>query len=221
MIGRVPRHTSLGDDIQPGDLFVFIPGAIASGFLISLGLLAGDAYRGVRGDSGNRRRIRSSSAVAADEIRDGAGAGRRASRGLRRPAVYGIVSLTAFALVLLGLPGATWNFINPVGYISDIGWIWALSLLLIIGFAVVGFHSLRLAPGWLPFIVVLLGLGITVRFAIGNESDTLRFGLIIVGIVVVVVGVLLAWRSETGTTQRDVPPSVRPLLARTPLSRAE
>jgi hypothetical protein len=221
MIGRVPRHTSLGDDVDPGDLFVFIPGAIASGFLISLGLLAGDAYRGVRGDSGNRRRIRSSSAVIADEIRDGAGAGRSAVHGLRRPAVYGTVSLAAFALVLLGIPGATWNFANPVGYISDIGWIWALSLLLIIGFAVVGFHSLRLAPGWRPFIVILLGLGVVARFAFGNESDTLRSGLIIAGLVTVAVGAVLAWHSRTGSTHTDVPPSVRPLLARTPLSRTE
>jgi hypothetical protein len=221
MIGRVPRHTSLGDDIQPGDLFVFIPGAIASGFLISLGLLAGDAYRGVRGDSGNRRRIRSSSAVVADEIRDGAGAGRRASHGLRRPTVYGIVSLAAFALVLLGIPGATWNFVNPVGYISDIGWIWALSMLLIIGFAAVGYQSLRLAPQWLPFIVILLGMGVALRFAIGNEPIYLRVGLIVVGLVAVVVGVALAWRSRSRSGGVDVPPSVRPLLARTPLTRVE
>jgi hypothetical protein len=131
------------------------------------------------------------------------------------------VSLAAFALVLLGIPGATWNFANPVGYISDIGWIWALSMLLIIGFAVVGFHSLRLAPEWLPFIVILLGLGVVVRFAIGSESDTLRFGLVIVGLVTVVVGVILAWRSRSRGTQTDVPPSARPLLARTPLSRTD
>jgi hypothetical protein len=159
--------------------------------------------------------------VAADEIRDGAGAGRRASHGLRQPAVYGIVSLFAFALVLLGIPGATWNFVNPVGYISDIGWIWALSMLLIVGFAVVGFHSLRLAPEWLPLIVVALGLGVTVRFAIGSESSTLRIGSIIVGVVTMAVGGTLAWRSRTQSREVEVPPSVRPLLARTPLSRAE
>ena len=221
MIGRVPRHTSLGDDIDPGGLFVFIPGAIASGFLISLGLLAGDAYRGIRGDSGNKRRIASSSAVVADEIRFGAGAGRGANHGLRRPAAYGVVSLTAFALVLLGIPGATWNFVNPVGYISDIGWIWALSMLLIVGFAVVGFQSLRIAPQWLPLIVILLGLGIAARFAVGSESDTLRISLVLVGVVTMAVGAVLQWRSRTPGREIDVPPSVRPLLARTPLSRTE
>jgi hypothetical protein len=221
MIGRVPRHTSLGDGIDPDALFVFIPGAIASGFLISLGLLAGDAYRGVRGDSGNRRRIRNSGAVIADEVREGAGAGRKAGHGLRRPAVYGIVSLASFALVTLGIPGATWNFLNPAGYISDIGWIWALSLLLIIGFAVLGVQTLRLAPQWLPFTVVMLGLGITIRFAAGNETGPLKIGPIVLGLVTMAVGSGLGWRARATSRSVDVPPSVRPLLVRTPLARPE
>lgn len=221
MIGRVPRHTSLGDGIDPNGLFVFIPGAIASGFLISLGLLAGDAYRGVRGDSGNQRRIRNSSAVVADEIRDGAGAGRRASHGLRQTAVYGVVGLASFGLVTLGIPGATWNFFNPVGYISDIGWIWALSLLLIGGFAVLGVQTLRLAPRWLSITVIFLGLGIAARFAVGNESGPLRAGLVVLGVVIVAAGVGIAWRARAIRRDVDVPPSIRPLLARTPLARPE
>ena len=221
MIGRVPRHTSLGDDVDPGGLFVFIPGAIASGFLISLGLLAGDAYRGVRGDSGNRRRVSINGAVVADEVRDGAGAGRRSRYGLRPPAVYGIAGLVSFALVALGIPGATWNFLNPVGYISDIGWIWAVSLLLIIGFGVVGFQTLRLAPQWLPLTVIALGLGTTVRFLIGTESETLRTGLAVFGVAVMAVGAVLAWRTRRRTIGSDVPPSVRPLLVRTPLARTD
>jgi len=200
MIGRVPRHTSLGDGIDPNGLFVFIPGAIASGFLISLGLLAGDAYRGVRGDSGNQRRIRN---------------------GLRRSAVYGVVGLASFGLVTLGIPGATWNFFNPVGYISDIGWIWALSLLLIGGFAVLGVQTLRLAPRWHSITVVFLGLGIAARFAVGNESGPLRAGLIVLGVVVVAAGAGFAWRARAIRRGVDVPPSVRPLLARTPLARPE
>lgn len=221
MIGRVPRHTSLGDGIDPDALFVFIPGAIASGFLISLGLLAGDAYRGVRGDSGNRRRVRSSSAAIADEVREGAGAARKASHGLRRPAVYGIVSLASFALVTLGIPGATWNFLNPVGYISDIGWIWALSLLSIIGFAVLGVQTLRLVPQLLPFTVVILGLGITLRFALGAETGVLKIGPIVLGFVIMAVGLGLGWRARATSRGVDVPPSVRPLLVRTPLTRTE
>ncbi|GMQ94405.1 MAG: hypothetical protein BMS9Abin12_1895 [Acidimicrobiia bacterium] len=221
MIGRVPRHTSLGDGIDPDGLFVFIPGAIASGFLISLGLLAGDAFRSVRGDSGNQRRIRNSAAVIADEVREGAGAGRRAGNGLRRPAVYGIVSLISLALVVIGIPGATWNFLNPVGYISDIGWIWALSLLIVIGFGIVGVQTHRLVPGWLPLTVALLGLGFAIRFAVGSETGALKIWLIAFGLVTVGVGAILAWRAREKSRDVDVPPSVRPLLARTPLASPE
>jgi len=55
MIGRVPRHTSLGDDIQPGDLFVFIPGAIASGFLQTKSVTARAPVAERATDSGGRR----------------------------------------------------------------------------------------------------------------------------------------------------------------------
>ncbi len=131
------------------------------------------------------------------------------------------MSLASLALVTLGIPGATWNFLNPVGYISDIGWIWALSLLLIIGFAFLGVQTFRLAPQWLPFTVIMLGLGITIRFVAGNETGLLRIGPIIVGLVTMTVGAGLAWRSRATARDVDVPPSVRPLLVRTLLARSE
>jgi hypothetical protein len=131
------------------------------------------------------------------------------------------VGLASFALVTLGIPGATWNFLNPVGYISDIGWIWALSLLLIIGFALLGVQMLRLAPRWLSVTVIILGLGTVVRFAVGSETGALKIGLIVLGLVVMAVGSVLAWRARAEGIGVDVPPSVRPLLARTPLARPE
>lgn len=221
MIGRVPRHTSLGDDVDPGGLFVFIPGAIASGFLISLGLLAGDAFRSVRGDAGSVRRVTSSGAVIADEVRDGAGASRSTRDGLRHRGVYGIVSLLSFSLVALAAPGATWNFVNPVGYISDIAWIWAISLIAVIGFAVLGVQTLRLAPEWAPIIMVTLGLGLVVRFALGNEPEAVAGVLIGVGLLIATLGPIATWRTRRHAGVTDVPPSVRPLLARTPLARSE
>jgi hypothetical protein len=221
MIGRVPRHTSLGDDVDPGGLFVFIPGAIASGFLISLGLLAGDAFRNVRGDTGSVRRVTSSGAVIADEVRGGAGASRSTSNGLRHRAVYGIVSLISFSLVALAVPGATWNFLNPVGYISDIGWIWAVSLIAVIGFAVLGVQTLRLAPEWAPIIMAILGLGLVIRFALGNESEAVAGVLIGIGFLIATIGPTATWRTRRRAGLTDVPPSVRHLLARTPLARPE
>ena len=221
MIGRVPRHTSLGDEIDPGGLFVFIPGAIASGFLISLGLLAGDAFRSVRGDAGSIRRVRTSGAVIADEVRDGASAGRRTTEGLRHRAVYGVVSLLSFALVAFVVPGATWNFINPVGYISDIAWIWAVSLVAVVGFAVLGVQTLRLAPEWTPIIFAILGVGMTSRFALGDEPQAVGGVLIGVGLLIATLGPIATWRARQRDTVTDVPPSVRPLLVRTPLARSD
>jgi hypothetical protein len=153
MIGRVPRHTALGDGVDPDVLSVFIPGALASGFLISMGLLIGDAFRKVRGDTGADRRVMHTGAAVSDEVRSGAGASRQTDSGLRPRWVYGVVSGLSLGLVLAVVPGATWNFLNPGGYISDISWIWVLSLLVVLGFAVIGVQTLRIAPEWLPFIL--------------------------------------------------------------------
>jgi len=221
MIGRVPKHTSFGDDVDPGGLFVFIPGAIASGFLISVGLLIGDAFQRVRGTVGMDRRIQGAAAVVADECRDGAGAGRKTPYGLRKRWVYGVVSLFSLTLVALGVPGVTWNFLNPVGYIADIGWIWAISLLVVLAFGVLGVQSLRLAPEWLPFIVAALGLGLSVRFLLGSEPTGLRVVLVVSGLAIAVVGATATWRVRRRRRIVDVSPSVRPLLLRTPLARSE
>jgi hypothetical protein len=221
MIGRVPRHTSLGDDLDPGGLFVFIPGAIASGFLIPLGLLAGDAFRSVRGDAGTTRRVTNSGAVIADEVRDGARAGRRTTTGLRHRSVYGVVSLLSFAIVALAVPGATWNFMNPVGYISDIAWIWAVSMIAVVGFAVLGVQSLRLAPEWMPIIVAILGVGMAARFALGDEPEAIGGVLVGLGLLIATIGPIATWRARRHAGVTDVPPSVRPLLTRTPLSRSK
>ena len=219
MIGRVPRHTSLGDDVDPGGLFVFIPGALASGFLISIGLLVGDAFRKLRGDAGTERRVKHTGAAVADEVRAGAGASRRTVSGLRPSPVYGVVSGISFALVILVVPGATWNFVNPVGYISDIGWIWAVSLLLVLGFVFLGVQTLRVAPEWLPVIIAALALGFTLRFALGGEPPILKGVLIVSGLAVATVGIASTWRLRERRGRTDVPPSARPILTRTPLTR--
>jgi hypothetical protein len=218
MIGRVPKHTALGDDVDPGGLFVFIPGALAGGFLISLGLLVGDAIRKLRGDTGIERRVKHTGAAVADEIRTGAGASRRTESGLRPRAVYGAVSAISLALVVLVVPGATWNFFNPDGYIQNVGWVWAVSMLAVIGLWVLGVKTLRLAPEWLPGIIAALGLAFSVRFAFGSEPVLSRTALIVFGLLVALVGSALTWRMRGRRHRTDVPPSVRPLLTRTPLS---
>ena len=219
MIGRVPRHTTLGDGVEPGGLFVFIPGALVGGFLISMGLLIGAALRKLRGDAGTERRVIHTAAAVADEVRAGAGAARLTDSGLRPRAIYGVVAGISLALVLLAIPGATWNFLNPGGYISDISWIWAISMVFVLVFAVVGVQVLRLAPEWLPVIILGLGLAFAVRFMLGSDPVISRTVLIVSGLAAGAIGAGATWRLRRRRHRIDVPPSVRPLLVRTPLSR--
>ncbi len=220
MIGRVPRHRSLGDNIDPSGLFVFIPGALVGGFLISLGLLVGDALRRVRGNAAAERRVVLTGAALSEEVRSGAGAARRTESGLRSRRVYGVVAGLCLALVLLVVPGATWNFLNPEGYISNISWIWAISMVLALVFAYIGVQVLRLAPEYTPVIFLALGLAIAVRFAAGNEPVISRTVLIIIGLAIGATGAGATWKLRRRRNQVDVPPSVRPLLSSTPLGRA-
>jgi hypothetical protein len=129
------------------------------------------------------------------------------------------VSAISFALVVMVVPGATWNFVNPEGYISDIGWIWAVSRLLVLGFVVLGIQTLRLAPEWLPVIIAVIGVGFALRFALGGEPVILRGVLIVLGLVTATVGAASTWRMRDRRDRTDVPPSVRPVLTRSPLTR--
>jgi hypothetical protein len=219
MIGRVPKHTALGDDVDPGGLFVFIPGALVSGFLVSIALLISDAVRKIRGGPGSDRRVKHTAAAVADEVRSGAGASRQTTAGLRSRWVYGVVSAISFALVAIVVPGATWNYLNPGGYIEDIGWIWAVSMILVFGFAVLGVQTIRLAPEWLPIILGVTGVGIAVRFALGSEPVVSRTALVVFGFVFAIVGVASTWHMRKHRERNNVPPSARPILTRSPLTR--
>jgi hypothetical protein len=134
--------------------------------------------------------------------------------------VYGIVSAVSFGLALLVIPGATWNFFNPGGYISNISWIWAVSMVLTLGVAILGVRTLHLAPEWLPVIIGMLGLGFAGRFLFGSELIVTRTALVTIGLVTGAVGMAMTWRVRRDRNRIDIPPSVRPLLTRTPLSRA-
>lgn len=155
----------------------------------------------------------------ADEIRAGPGASRQTESGLRPRWVYGAVAGISLGLVILVIPGATWNYLNPGGYIQNVGWIWAVSMLGAIGFLTLGVQTIRLAPEWLPGIIAALGVGFAVRFAFGSEPAVNRTALIGLGLLIVIAGIVMAWLIRGRHNRTDVPPSVRPLLTRTPLSR--
>lgn len=217
MIGRARHHHGWADDVDPFVLRVFIPGALASGFLVSVGLLLGDALRKLRGDGAARRRVALAGAALAEEVRCGAGAGRRSSAGLRPRAVYGVVGLASMGLVAGVAPGAAGNFLAPGGYLSDISWIWAASTLGALAFAAVGVQTLRVAPEWVPVTVGIVGAGVLVRFTLGPEPVGTRLAVIAVVGVVAPVLAAATWRLRGRRGRTDVPPSVRALLAATPL----
>lgn len=219
MIGRVPRHRSPADDVDPGSLFVFIPGALASGLLASIALLLADAVRKLRGDTGARRRVRLTSAALSEEIRTGAGASRSVAAGLRPRPVYGITAGVALGIAIAVAPGATWNFLDPGGYISDIAWMWALSMLGVLVCLTAGIQLMRVAPEWLPIWALAATLGLVARFAFGPESASTRYTIMAISVSAGALVTALTWRLRRRRQLIDIPPASRALLAATPLGR--
>jgi hypothetical protein len=196
---------------------VFVPGALAGGLLVSLGLLGADLFAKVRGDSGARRAVTTTAAVAAADVRFGHGASLQVTTGLRNRTSYALVALLAGALIALAIPGTAWNYLNPGGYISDIGWIWAVSLLVVIALGVVAAVALRLAPGFAPVLALVIGVGSIARFTIGPEDAPLDLVLglgIPVTLMATVGAVVWARKARPG-----VPTWTRPLLRSTPLGQ--
>jgi len=198
-------------------LAVFVPGALAGGLLVSIALLVGDLVRRVRGDRSSRRAVDIAASATADEVRFGHGCSRAAGQGLRDGFVYGIVALVSLAIVVLVVPGAVWNFLDEGGYLSDIGWILAVSLLAVGALAVVGVVALRLAPAWAPILAAMIGVGAVVRLAAGPEEFDVAL-VVVVGLAVTAVVVAFAyWWSRR--VAPGVPAWTRPMLRACPLGR--
>lgn len=221
MIGRPRRHRSFSDDVDPGGLHVFIPGALASGFLVSIGLLVSDAIRRVRGDSGATRAVSLTSAVLAEEVRGGTQAARGVTFGLRSRRTYAIVGAIALGIAVAAIPGATWNFFNPVGYIGDISSIWAISLLLVIVLLTVGLILLALVPESASTVALIISGIVVLRFIFGRESAGVRLVVILIAAAAGGALAALTWRWRDRRDVVDVPPLVRPLLRGTPLGLIE
>ncbi len=221
MIGRPRRHRSFSDDIEPGGLHVFIPGALASGFLVSIGLLISDAVRRVRGDSAATRGVSLTSAVLAEEVRAGTQAARGVTFGMRSRRTYAIVAAIALGIAVAAIPGATWNFFNPVGYIGDISSIWVVSLLLVIVLLAVGLSLMALVPETASTVALIISGIVVLRFVFGRESDGVRLlvALLAAGAGIAVAALTWRWRERRDVI--DVPPLVRPLLRMTPLGLIE
>ncbi len=221
MIGHPGNPRTFADDLDPHQLNVFIPGAIAGGFLVSLALLVGDAVRKLTGGTGADREVEMTSAALADEVRMGTGAAAQAGRGLRPRAAYGIAGGVALGIGLGALPGSTWNFFNPSGYARDVGWAWALSLVAIVGLLYVGAQLMRLAPEWWPIFFLVTGSATVLRFVFGGEAFEIRASVIAATAVVMVIGIAATWRFRHRRGSTNVPPSTRRLLAKTPAGKID
>lgn len=219
MSTRVPPHRHFSDDVEPFAFHVFIPGALASGFVVSVAVVLGDVVRRIRGQRGARRRITITSVGMTAEVRHGSGAARRSLCGLRHRNFYVLVGALALALAVAAAPGATWNFLQRGGYLSDIAWIWVLCMLAVLASVVVAVQALRLVPQWVPVAAALVGVGAIIRFAVGPEQGTVAAAALVVISVLTTAVVALTWRGRSRATPVGVPGSVRPLLVSTPFGR--
>jgi len=147
----LPRHTTWIDATEKGTN-VFVPSIMGVGVLLSLGILVADGVNKIRGDRGKQRERELISGYLAGDVLSSVhheSADGRGARGLRTRATYAINSVIFISIAIYGLIGSFWNYINPVddGWVEDIAWVWALSLL-----AVGGMLALGLLLGYIAII---------------------------------------------------------------------
>lgn len=117
---------------------IFVPTIMAGGLLFTLLVLLRDLFNRLVGD----RLIRHVASAVGAEVSsatitaklDGV-SGELPRRGR---AAYAATSVVCLALAIYLLPGATFNYLRPDGYLSDIAWIWAVSLVSVVLFAALG-----------------------------------------------------------------------------------
>lgn len=171
------RRSWVFDDLDEDRLHVFVPGAMGAGILLSIGILLSDACRRLGGQQLVERRIAATAGAVASSVVGGRDATPAPPAGFRHPRVFVMVVAGAAGLAALLLPGATWNYFNPNGYINDIAWLWAGGVVTGIFFARVAYIAAYVVPKSLPPIVGAISLGITIRFT--QLSDGIVWNLVV------------------------------------------
>ena len=128
-------------------LNVFVPALMSVGFLFWLAALVRDQLRRRRALTLERRAITAGRAAGAITL------GHRPSltakdTGLAERRVYLFTALPFLGLAVYVLIGAVGNYFRPNGYVRDIAWLLALSLLLSLGFAAVGIVLALVSYQW-------------------------------------------------------------------------
>ncbi|MFQ5949003.1 MAG: hypothetical protein ACE5KX_09105, partial [Acidimicrobiia bacterium] len=152
-----------------------------------------------------------------DVIR-GPGAGLRQPPGLRGRTTYGLVAGVLLSLVGVLIPGATWNYFNPGGYMESIAWIWAVSAAATVLFLAAGATVGLAAPRWIPVIVGLIGLGATIRLALLVPAPWTV--VIVIGLPPLTLVSVIATRRLVRRVE-GLPYLARPLFLATPLTRSD
>lgn len=141
MIPTVRRDPFLDDD-PTQSLHVFVPGLMGAGVLLSVGIMITDVLHRLRGGRGARREAGLVAwFVASDVVRSVHREQRLdATVGLRRRTTYVVNAALFLGLGVYGLIGSFWNYANPVdeGWVEDIAWLWALSLMAVAGLLALG-----------------------------------------------------------------------------------
>lgn len=213
---RLVHHDEWLDPREPVSVYrVFVPGALAGGVIVSLGLMLVDVVQRIRGTvAADRRRILTARSLVSETVHGEHGS--VCDRyGLRRDAVYGLSAGLSLGLAAYLVPGATWNFFKPRGYLSDIGWIWAISLVAVAVFATLGIRLLRAAPQWGIVVAAAVSLVATGR-ATWLAARGWDIGVFIIGLAVTGA---MTWYAANRAVDRSIPPATRALLLRTPLTK--
>lgn len=138
------------DDFGTDRLGVFVPGVIGAGLLMSLGIMIADAFRGLTGNRGSRRRQLLGAHATAEAVLTGH---RRDvdEFGLRPRAAYVLVALAATGIGGYGVAFSFWNYVLKDHMWSAIGWILALSAVAATALLWIGIAAAGVALRW-PYV---------------------------------------------------------------------
>jgi hypothetical protein len=136
-------------------------------------------------------------------------------KGLRTRRAYWITAAALLTLGAIAVPGATWNYFNPGGYVEGIAFVWAISSIVMVFFLFSGVAILHAAPSLLPWFVACVTVGYAIRLVtfleFGNRVSA-AVGILIVG------GVATAVSRSWAKQHRGLPAGVWPFFVATTLT---
>lgn len=155
---------------------IFVPAIMSAGLLFSVVTLLRDALHSRRHRHRDRR-LHIAAAAIADHVATGREASASLDQALRPRIAYLVTSLTCLFVAVYVVIGAIGNYGKPGGYVSDIAWLLALSLLsgLLLLWLAVGsgllFARFPETPAWAAELLLSTPLG---QAPERDEPTTLR-----------------------------------------------